>query len=181
MSKKLVIFISVFSILTFISSIICTSLVYLNESARTSINSKEVLANSNNFKSISITYDTKNEIDINDLNQNKTIRKNFKITNHNSDDLTLSLKWMNVDTDWYQIDETRGERKNVFNYSISCNGTNIIENKEMPKNNEENTSQIKLKSNKENECYIDINFQTENDIYMTPKRFKGTFKIILDK
>ena len=63
MDKKLVTLVCFFSILTFISSTICSSLVFLNEKARTDANSNKVIATNNIYKSTSIIY-----------NQNKTIR-----------------------------------------------------------------------------------------------------------
>ena len=62
MDKKWMILIGFFSAFTLISSIVSTSIIFMNDETRTEVNSNKVLPNKNIYKSTSIVYDESNNL-----------------------------------------------------------------------------------------------------------------------
>lgn len=69
MEKKMVILVGFFSVLTLVSSVITSSLVFFNEKARTEANSNKVLIEEGIYKNTSINYERNNTLNLSDLTQ----------------------------------------------------------------------------------------------------------------
>lgn len=178
MGKKWMILVCLFSILTFLSSVICTMLVFFNEEARTSLNSNTVIASNKTYKSSSIIYNEPNNLAITGLNPGDSITKSFTITNNNSNTIRYKIVWDNVTSTWN--DSGHPEE---FIYSISCSNGENIGNKQMPIDNKNNTilENLELKTNKTNTCTITITFVNKeiDQSYNINKTFGGTYKVVV--
>ena len=186
MGKKWMILLCSFSVLTLISSVLCTSLVYFSEQARTDINSKEVVAANNIYKSLSINYDENNTLTLTDLNPGEKITKTFSITNNNSNTINYSIVWNNVSSTWNTGNNYQTAHPEEFIYSLTCSNGEKIENKQMPLADDEDKTIIKnleLKTNKTNDCSITINFVSidGDQSYNFNKSFGGTYKVIVEE
>ena len=93
MAKKWMVVLCVFSILTFLCSLVSAITIIVNENARTELNSTEVLSSNNTYKSTSITYDQPNELNLVNLMPGHTITNTFSITNEHSNTIKYSIKW----------------------------------------------------------------------------------------
>ena len=96
MGKNSMILILSFSVLTFITSLICTLVIINNENARTEMNSNKVIAKKNTYISSYITYKESNTFTINNLRPGDTIYKNFVITNNSSKETKYNVYWENI-------------------------------------------------------------------------------------
>ena len=154
MDKKWTILICVFSVLTFISSVIGSSILFMNDEIRTEANSNKVLANKNIYKSTSIVYEANNNLRLNSLNPGYNLEQKFSITNNNSNTIKYIIEWQNISSDWN-----------------SGNG--------MPE--EFSLDNLELETNKTNECTIKINFINtgQDQSYNLNKTFTGTYKVII--
>ena len=151
MAKKWTIVLCFFSMLTFLTSLISTITVILNENARTELNSTEVLATNNTYKSTSITYDQPNELNLVNLMPGHTITNTFSITNEHSNTIKYSIKWYSVDSNWDDVDPiTNTSKPEEFKYTLVCSDGEKVENKTMPTNEEDMTiiKNLELKTNK---------------------------------
>lgn len=182
MDKKWTILLCVFSILTFISSIISTTLIFYSERSHTKINSDSILADSNIYKSISIIYEQNNTINLSSLNPGDTRSYNFDITNNNSDSIKYSIKWEDVISTWY-TSNTNYSHQEEFVYSLVCSDGSKVENQTMPDTKEEKViiNNLELKPNKVNSCKLTVTFLNKNidQTYNLNKIFGGTFKVIV--
>ena len=154
MDKKWTILICVFSVLTFISSVIGSSIIFMNDEIRTEANSNKVLANKNIYKSTSIVYEANNNLRLNSLNPGYNLEQKFSITNNNSNTIKYIIEWQNISSNWNSGNGMPEE----FNYSVNCSNGEKVENKQMPLNNEVILDNLELETNKTNECTIKINF-----------------------
>lgn len=166
-----------FSVLTLISSIICSCLVFYNEKARTDVNSNKVLAANNIYKNTSIIYNQNNTLSLTNLNPGYTLEKTFSITNNNSNTIKYNLTWSNVTTTWNQNNSHPEE----FTYSIACTNGERVNNKQMPTSEEEFLilDDLELKTNKTNDCTITIKFINtgQDQSYNLNKTFTGKYKV----
>ena len=121
-----------FSVLTFISSIICSCLVFYNEKARTEVNSSKVLATSNTYKSTTILYNQNNYLNLSGLNPGDVIEQSFSVTNNNSNTVLYNLEWDNVTTTWNYSNDGSSSHPEELTYSLSCSNGEKIENRSMP-------------------------------------------------
>lgn len=186
MAKKWTIVLCFFSMLTFLTSLISTITVILNENARTELNSTEVLATNNTYKSISITYDQPNELNLVNLMPGHTLTNTFSITNEHSNTIKYSIKWYSVDSNWDDVDPiTNTSKPEEFKYTLVCSDGEKVENKTMPTNEEDMTiiKNLELKTNKTNTCTLSIQFTSTglDQTYNLNKTFKGTYKVVIDE
>ena len=179
MAKKWMIILCLFSALTFICSLISSITIIVNENARTELNSKEVLASSNIYKSTSIIYNQSNELNLINLVPGQQIIHSFTITNNFSNSTIYSIKWYNVVSNW---NESHPEE---LVYSLSCTNGEQLQETIMPTSNDNLTilEKLELKTNKTNTCTITITFKSTglDQAYNFNKSFKGTYKVIVDK
>ncbi len=177
MDKKWTILICVFSVLTFISSVIGSSIIFMNDEIRTEANSNKVLANKNIYKSTSIVYEANNNLRLNSLNPGYNLEQKFSITNNNSNTIKYIIEWQNISSNWNSGNGMPEE----FNYSVNCSNGEKVENKQMPLNNEVILDNLELETNKTNECTIKINFINtgQDQSYNLNKTFTGTYKVII--
>lgn len=177
MDKKWTILICVFSVLTFISSVIGSSIIFMNDEIRTEANSNKVLANKNIYKSTSIVYEANNNLRLNSLNPGYNLEQKFSITNNNSNTIKYIIEWQNISSDWNSGNGMPEE----FSYSVNCSNGEKVENKQMPLNNEVILDNLELETNKTNECTIKINFINtgQDQSYNLNKTFTGTYKVII--
>lgn len=186
MAKKWTILLCFFSILTFITSLISTIIVIVNENARTELNSTEVLATNNTYKSTSITYDQPNELNLVNLVPGYTQTNTFTITNEHSNTIKYSVKWYNVNSNWDEINPiTNTSKPDEFKYALICSNGEKIEEKIMPTNEDDMTiiKDLELKTNKTNTCTLTIQFISTglDQSYNFNKTFKGTYKVVVDE
>ncbi len=176
------ILITVFSVLTLISSIVCSSLVFYNEKARTEANSNKVLASNNIYKNSTIIYHQNNTLNISSPEPGYSTEQTFSITNNNSNTLKYKLVWENITSTW-SSNVNNTSHPEEFIYNITCsNGENA--SKTMPVNNEDPIilDNLELKTNKSNECSIKISFinNGQDQSYNLNKSFSGTYKLIIE-
>lgn len=184
MGKKWMILLSSFSVLTLISSILCSSLIYFSEQARTDINSNTVVATNNIYKSTSVNYDQNNNLNITNLNPGDQITNNFSITNNNSNTIKYNIEWNNITSTWNIGNDYQTAHPEEFTYSINCTNGEKIDNKQMPLSNDEEKiilKDLELKTNKTNNCSITINFKNTgyDQSYNYNKSFGGTYKVVV--
>lgn len=181
MDKKLVTLVCFFSILTFISSTICSSLVFLNEKARTDANSNKVIATNNIYKSTSIIYNQNNTFNLSGLTPGYNISRTFSITNNNSNTIRYNIEWTNVISTWNVAQSGGTAHPEEFIYSLTCTNGEKIENKTMPFENSIILENLELKTNKTNDCTIKVTFKNTgaDQSYNNNKSFRGTYKIII--
>lgn len=177
MDKKWMILTCFFSILTLISSIICSCLVFYNEKARTDTNSNKVLANNYIYKSTSITYNQNNKLNLLNLNPGYNLEQTFSITNNNSNSLKYNIVWENITSNWNQSPNNNED----FIYTLSCSNGEKIENQPMPTKETTILENIELKTNKTNDCSITISFLNKgaNQYYSPNNSFNGVYKVII--
>lgn len=180
MDRKCMILTCIFSVLTLISSIICSSLVFYNEKARTEINSEEVLAANNIYKNSTIIYDQNNSIKLSGLEPGFSMQQSFSITNNNSNTIKYNIEWTSVVSTWAESTEARPEE---FLYSLSCSNGEKVDNKKMPVSEKDYVilENLELKTNNTNTCTISITFLNTglDQSYNLNKSFGGTYKILI--
>lgn len=185
MDKKWMIPLCIFSVLTFISSIVSTTLVFYSERAHTKINSSTVLAANNEYKSTSIIYYQSNDINLSSLNPGDVKTYSFEIVNNNSNTVKYSIKWQNVNSTWYVKSDTMETHPEEFVYSLTCSDGNKVENQTMPDSKEDKVilTNKELKTSKTNTCQLTITFVNKNidQSYNLNKIFGGTFKVIVEE
>ena len=185
MAKKWMIVLCLFSVLTFICSFISSVTIIINENARTELNSTEVLASNNTYKSTSITYNNNNELNLNNLNPGHQITNTFTITNNHSNSVYYSIKWYNVSSTWGTAAQGATAHPEEFVYSINCTNGEQVNGKIMPTDKDDLTilKNLELKTNKSNTCTITITFKSTglDQSYNLNKSFKGTYKVVVDK
>ncbi len=185
MDKKLLILTCFFSMLTLISSIICSSLVFYNEQTRTELNSNQVLATSHNYINTSIVYNHNNTISLSGLNPGYNITQTFSITNNNSNAIKYNIEWSDVVTTWNSENNGLQPKPEEFVYNLVCSNGEKIENKRMPLTESDFVilKNLELKTNKSNDCTIKITFINTgaDQSYNLNKAFKGTYKAIVQK
>lgn len=183
MDKKLVILVCFLSVLTLISSIICSSLVFFNEKARTEVNSNKVLVTNNIYKSTSIIYDSNNTLSLSGLNPGYTVEQKFSITNNNSNTIKYNLEWSDIVSTWHTSDTGAQSHPEEFIYSVTCSNGESTGEKQMPTSTEENIilKDLELKTNKSNDCTIKVTFKVTgyDQSYNLYKSFKGTYKFVV--
>ena len=183
MDKKLVILVCFFSVLTLISSIICSSLVYLNETARTEANGNTVLATNNIYKSTSINYNQNNTLSFSSINPGYSITQSFNIINNNSNTIKYNIEWSNVVSTWNSSADGQTAHPEEFTYSLSCSNGEKVDSKQMPINNDNNIilENLELKTNKSNDCTITVTFKNTgmDQSYNYNKSFRGTYKVVI--
>lgn len=184
MAKKSMILLCLFSVFTFICSLISTIIVISNENARTALNSAEVLASNKKYLTTTIDYEQSNELNLVGLNPGNQFTHNFSITNNQSNTIKYSIKWYNVFSNWTEVSPLINEAKpDEFVYSLSCTNGEKLENKQMPSQNDDLTilDDLELKTNKTNNCSITITFVSTglDQSYNLNKTFKGTYKIVV--
>lgn len=183
MDKKLVILICFFSVLTLISSIICSSLVYLNETARTEANGNAVLAVNNTYKKASINYNQNNTLNLSGLQPGYSVTQNFNIVNNNSNTIKYNIEWTNVVSTWNNANDGQTAHPEEFTYSLTCTNGEKVESKQMPISNDNNIilENLELKTNKTNECTITVVFKNTglDQSYNYYKSFRGTYKVVV--
>lgn len=177
MNKKWMILTCFFSILTLISSIICTCLVFYNEKARTDINSNKVLASNYIYKSTLITYNQNNKLNIIGISPGYSLEQHFSITNNNSDTIKYDIVWQNINSNWLESPNNDED----FLYTLSCSDGQVIEKQKMPVKNSSIIKNQELKTNKINECTIKIEFLNKgnNQFYSPNNSYNGEYKVII--
>ncbi len=185
MDKKLTILVCFFSVLTLISSIITTSLVFYNENARTEVNSNKVLASNKIYKSVNLTYNQDNTFNIISLTPGSTVEKSFSITNNNSDTINYRIEWQNVTSTWGISTNGLEIHPEEFIYSITCSNGESLKQKRMPTDNKDNIilKDLELPTNVTNDCTIKVLFVNKgtDQSYNSSKAFKGTYKVIIEE
>ena len=145
-------------ILTFICSIIGTTLVFQSFSMKTNIESNQIIE-SNSYENITITYHGSRH-----LEDSSEANKSFTIKNNNPHKITYSIIWSKI------------KNGNNYLYDINCTDNesktaiNIIDNKQT----------LDLDSNLEKTCYI--NLYHKSDILENEENilFSGEYKIIIE-
>lgn len=183
MDKKWMILTCFFSVLTFISSVICSCLVFYNEKARTEVNSNKVLATNNTYKSTTISYYQNNLLSLSELTPGYNLEQSFSIVNDNSNTIFYDIIWSNVTSTWNISTNNIPPHPEEFIYSLVCSNGEKIEHKQMPIDNNDNVilENLELKTNKANDCTIKISFINTNleQSYNLNKSFSGTYKIVV--
>ena len=183
MEKRLLILTCFFSVLTLISSIICSSLIFYNEKAITEVNSNKVIASNNIYKSTSIIYNKNNTISLSGINPGYSLEQKFTISNNNSNTIKYNIEWKNVVSTWNVSSNNMQVHPEEFIYSVSCTNGEKVENKTMPTSEKDYIilENLELKTNKTNECTIKILFLNKgvDQSYNSNKSFKGTYKVIV--
>lgn len=173
MDKRWLILTCFFSMLTLITSIVCTSLIYQAEKNKTESNSNEVIATKTLYKDTSIIYEQNNIVTLTSIAPGYTITKTFSLTNNNSDTIKYRIEWQditNLDTNTH---------KDKFTYSLKCSNG---ESKEeiVPSTDEIILDNLELKTNKSNECQITLTLNEDETITESyTQTFKGTYKITI--
>ncbi len=171
MDRKWMIITCFFSIVTFISSVICSSLIFYNEKNRTEINSEKVLATNTVFKNSSIIYNENNMIDFSNVAPGYSTERKFSITNNNSNATKYRIYWSNI-ISTFETDK--------LTYSLSCSNGEKISNKQIPTTEEELNiiDETEIKTNSTNNCTITVTY-TNNDEYIQEQNrsFGGKYQI----
>lgn len=182
MDKKWMVLMCIFSVLTFISSIVCSCFIFFSEKSRIEGVSKEVLADSNTYKSSSIVYNNNNTINLSELSPGYNIEQTFSITNNNSNPIIYSIEWRDVTSTWNYNSDGTIVHPEEFIYSIKCSNGENKENITMPTNGDSVIfDNLELKTNRTNTCNIKISFidKETDQSYNLNKLFRGTYKIIV--
>ncbi len=181
MDKKWMILTCLFSVLTFVSSVICSCLVFYNEKARTEVNSSKVLAASNTYKSTTILYNQNNTLSLSSLSPGYSLEQTFSITNNNSNTIKYDIVWDNVTTTWNYSSDGINIHPEEFVYSLTCSNGEKVESKKMPIEKKDYVvlNDLELKTNKSNDCTIKITFINNgaDQSYNLNKSFSGTYKV----
>jgi hypothetical protein len=186
MGKNSMILILSFSVLTFITSLICTLVIINNENARTEMNSNKVIAKKNTYISSYITYKESNTFTINNLRPGDTIYKNFVITNNSSKETKYNIYWENIYSNWGNANMYGIIHPEEFTYTINCSNGEKTEPKQVPINNEGDNiilENITLPTDKTNTCTMALTFnqKEEDQSYNLEKTFTGTYIIKLQQ
>lgn len=185
MGKKWLILLCIFSMLTFISSITYNVFLISNDKNRTELNSNSVLASNNIYNKIYINYEYDNHLYLTNLLPTQSISNTFTITNNNTKEITYSIIWENVQSNWgtneYDSSLIHPEE---FIYSLNCSDGNTVTN-QMPINNDNNIilDNLKLKTNSINTCVLKIEFiqKGTDQAYNLDKHFEGTYKVVINR
>lgn len=167
-----------FSILTFISSVICSSLIFYNEKNRTEINSEKVLAANNIYKTSQIIYKQDSTINFSNVSNGYSTNRSFSITNNNSNSIKYKVVWSNIVSSY--------DTKNLT-YSLSCSNGEKVTDKQIPSNDKEYTiiDNIEVKTNGTNNCTITINYKEDEPIEgeeqeePSNRSFGGKYQVII--
>lgn len=182
MDKKWMILMGIFSVLTFISSIVCSCFIFFSEKSRIEAASKEVLANSNTYKSTSIVYNDSNTINLSELSPGYTNEQTFNIINNNSNSIIYNIEWTDITSTWNYSSNGGDTHPEEFVYSIKCTNGESKENR-MPldANDKIILENLELKTNRTNSCTIKISFiqKSTDQSYNSNKLFRGTYKVII--
>lgn len=185
MNKKWMILTCFFSVLTLISSVICSCLVFYNEEARTSANSSKVLATNNIYKSTSIIYNQNNTFNLSGLTPGATFEQSFSITNNNSNKIIYSIEWLNVTSTWNDIKNDMTPKPDEFVYSLDCTNGEHLLNKTMPieKGTTNILDNLELNTNKTNDCTIKVSFidKGTDQSYNYNNLFRGMYRVVIKK
>lgn len=186
MGKNSMILILSFSVLTFITSLICTLVIINNENARTEMNSNKVIAKKNTYISSYITYKESNKFTINNLKPGDRVNKTFVINNNNSKEIKFDLYWENIYSDWGTANMYGIIHPEEFTYTVACTNGEKTESKQVPLNSNEDLKileNITLQTNKTNTCTISFLFEKKDidQTYNLEKTFTGTYKVKLQK
>ena len=169
-----------FSILTFISSVICSSLIFYNEKNRTEINSEKVIATRSIYKTSSIVYNQGNSISFSNVDPGYTVKKTFSITNNNSNTIKYRLEWENIVSNWGTEIDGEAHPEELI-YSLSCTNGEKLLNQQVPVDNKNNViiDTIEVKTNNTNNCTITINFKNldTEQTYNLNRTFGGKIKV----
>jgi hypothetical protein len=171
MDRKWMIITCFFSIVTFISSIICSSLIFYNEKNRTEINSEKVLAANKVYKNSTVIYNENNSIDFSNVSSGYTVTRDFSITNNNSNPIKYSVMWSNI------VSTFNSEK---LTYSLSCSNGEKITNRQIPtKENEYDIlKEAELKTNSTNNCTITINYADSDEFVEEQNQsFGGKYQV----
>ena len=175
MDRKWMIITCFFSIITFISSVICSSLIFYNEKNRTEINSEKVLASNTIYKNSSIIYNENNMIDFSNVTPGYTITRTFSITNNNSNSIKYKIYWSDI-VSTFEVEK--------LTYSLSCSNGEKVANKQVPTKESEYSiiDEAEIKTNSTNNCSITIVY-TNNDEYIQEQNrsFGGKYQIEIIK
>lgn len=180
MDRKLVIIACFFSILTFISSVVCSSLIFYNEKNRTEINSEKVLAANNIYKTSSIIYNNGNSINFANIAPGYSTSRSFSITNNNSNTIKYKVEWQNIVSTWGN--EINGvSHPEELIYSLNCSNGERVNSKQVPTNDKDNLiiDNIEVKTNSTDSCTITINYKNNggDQSYNENRSFGGLFKV----
>ena len=169
-----------FSILTFISSIVCSSLIFYNEKNRTEINSEKVLAANNIYKTSQIVYKQESTINFANVSNGYSVSRTFSVINSNSNTIKFKVVWVNIVSTY--------ENQNLT-YSLSCSNGEKVTDKQIPSTDKEYTiiDNVELKTNNIDNCTITINYKedevvTEEEAQLeepTNRSFGGKYQVII--
>lgn len=185
MGKKWLILLCIFSVLTFISSITYNVFLISNDKNITELNSNSVLASNNTYNKIYINYEYDNHLYLTNLLPTQSISNNFTITNNNTKEITYSILWENIKSNWgtNQYDSSLIHPEELV-YSLNCTDGSVVTN-QMPINNDNNVilDNLKLKTNSINNCVLKVEFiRKETDqSYNFDKSFEGTYKVVINR
>ena len=180
MNNKWMILAVFFSVITLISSIICSSLVYNSEKNKTEISSNQVIAINIIHKNTSIVYYSNNSLKLIGLEPGYNLTQKFFITNNNSNTIKYNIEWTSVSSTWNTESEEYGApHPEEFVYTLSCTNGERVENKTMPLSENDYVifKDLELKTNKTNECTINIRFlaKDQDQSYNLNKSFGGKY------
>ena len=185
MDRKWMIVACFFSILTFVCSVVCTSLIFYNEKNRTEINSEKVLASKDIYNSSSIIYNQNNSINISNISPGFTTSRSFSITNNNSNTIKYRIEWNNVVSTWGTSNTEEDPHPEELIYSLSCSNGEKVSNKQMPTNDNDNVilESLEVKTNTTNNCTLTITFKNigVDQDYNLNKSFGGKYEVIVIK
>jgi len=175
-----------FSVLTFITSLICTLVIINNENARTEMNSNKVIAKNNTYISSYITYKEPNTFTVENLQPGQTFNRTFTITNNSSKETKYNIYWENIYSNWGNANMYGIIHPEEFTYTINCTNGEKTEPKQVPIDNEDDIilENITLTTNKTDICTITLTFNKKEETdqsYNLEKKFTGTYIIKLQK
>lgn len=182
MDKKITILVCFFSVVTLISSLITSTLIFFNEQARTEANSNKVIATNNIYKSTSIVYNQNNTLNLSGLTPGYTNTHYFSITNNNSNSIRYRIEWESITSTWNE--EVNGtSHPEEFIYTLSCSNGEAVNKTTMPISSTTIIKDLELKTNKTNDCSLTVEFINTgvDQSYNNNKSFRGTYKIIVEE
>ena len=185
MGKNSMILILSFSVLTFITSLVCTLVIINNENARTEMNSNRVIAKKNTYISSYITYKESNTFTIDGLRPGDVVTKTFVITNNSSKETKYNIYWQNIYSDWGNANMYGIIHPEEFTYNINCTNGEKTESKQVPINNDGDNvilENLTLTTNKTDTCTMTLIFnkkEEEDQSYNLDKTFTGSYIIKL--
>ena len=170
MGKKWMILICFFCVLTFISSITTTILLFNIENHHDEIKTTGIKGSNKNYQNTFITFNGENNIKIDNIFPGNRIEKSFSITNNNSDSIRYGISWQNITTSLTEENEN-------FYYLLKCDdlSTPIIA---MPISNATIANNLELKGNHTNNCTITI--EVGNDMPLD-NNFNASYIIKIDE